>query len=166
MDYELELGVVIARSGKDIPESEALGHIFGYTCFNDFSARDRLLLEMGKLKAGLLKSKDFDTGNAMGPWIVTADEVIDPQNIAMRVYVNDQLKGESNTSEMYWSIAQQVSKASEGETLYPGEFIATGAASNGCGIESWSFLNVGDEVTLEIDGIGRLSNRLVAAAEG
>ena len=163
MDYELELGLVIGKTGKDVLEGEALKYVFGYTCFNDFSARDRLLLEMGKLKVGLLKSKDIDTGNATGPWIVTADEIPDPQNIAMRVYVNGQLRGESNTSEMYWTIQQQIAKASEGETLYPGEFIATGAASNGCGIESWTFLKVNDEVTLEIDGIGRLTNRLVAA---
>jgi len=163
MDYELELGLVIGKPGKDIPENAALEHVFGYTCFNDFSARDRLIYEMGKLKAGMLKAKDFDTGNAMGPWIVTADEIENPQDLAMRVYVNDELKGEANTSEMLWSIRQQIAKASEGETLLPGEFFGTGAAGNGCGIERWEFLNPGDSVTLEIDGVGTLTNQLVAS---
>jgi len=162
MDYELELGLVIGKSGKDIAEEQALDYVFGYTCFNDFSARDRILLEMGKLKVGMLKAKDFDTGNAIGPWIVTADEIQDPQSLSMRVYVNDDLKGEANTSEMLWTIRQQIAKASEGETLHPGEFFGTGAAGNGCGIERWEFLNLGDEVRLEIDGVGTLSNRLVA----
>ncbi len=162
MDYELELGLVIGKAGKDIAESEALDYVFGYTCFNDFSARDRILLEMGKLKVGMLKAKDFDSGNAIGPWIVTADEIPDPQNLPMRVYVNNELKGEANTSEMLWSIRQQIAKASEGETLHPGEFFGTGAAGNGCGIERWEFLNVGDEVRLEIDGVGVLTNQLVA----
>jgi len=163
MDYELELGLVIGKKGKDIPEERALEYVFGYSCFNDFSARDRILLEMGKLKVGLLKSKDFDTGNAIGPWIVTADEIPNPQNMAMRVYVNGQVTGEANTSEMMWTVSQQIAKASEGETLYPGEFFGTGAAGNGCGIERWSFLDPEDEVTLEIDGVGRLTNRLVSS---
>jgi 2-keto-4-pentenoate hydratase/2-oxohepta-3-ene-1,7-dioic acid hydratase in catechol pathway len=108
-----------------------------------------------------LSGKDFDGSNSFGPWIVTADEIENPQHLAMKVIVNDKLKGSSNTSQMYWSIEQCISEASKGETLVSGELISTGAAGNGTGIESWEFLKVGDEVVLDIEGIGRLSNKII-----
>lgn len=161
MDYELELAVIIGKAGIDISAARAMDHVFGYTCFNDVSARGRLIEEMLKLKAGLLKAKDFHTGNAMGPWIVTADEIADPQSLSMKVSVNGELRGEAHTADMYWSVREQIAFASEGEMLVPGEVFATGAAGDGCGIEQWRFLDPEDEVTLEIEGIGKLTNRLV-----
>ena len=160
LDYELELGVVIAKPGKDINASEANNYIWGYTVFNDFSARKILIDEVLKGVSGPLKGKDFDGSNSFGPWIVTADEVERPQNLAMKVTVNGVLKGSSNTSQMYWSIEQCISEASKGETLVAGELISTGAAGNGTGIEGWNFLKPNDEVVLEIEGIGRLSNKI------
>lgn len=161
MDYELEMALVVGKKGKDIPAQEAHKYIWGYTIFNDFSARERLIEEVMKGKVGPLKSKDFDTGNALGPWIVTADEIDNPQNLAMKVRVNGEVKGEANTSEMSFSIPALIQTASEGEYIIPGEIIATGAAGDGTGIESWSFLNPGDHIQLEIDQIGVLDNQLV-----
>jgi 2-keto-4-pentenoate hydratase/2-oxohepta-3-ene-1,7-dioic acid hydratase in catechol pathway len=160
LDYELELGVVIGKSGKDIPVSEAKNYIWGYTVFNDFSARKILIEEILKGPSGPLKGKDFDGSNSFGPWIVTADEIENPQNLAMKVSVNNVLQGSANTSEMHWSIEECISEASKGETLVVGELISTGAAGNGTGIERWEFLKVGDEVVLEIEGIGYLSNKI------
>lgn len=161
MDYELELGVVIGKAGKDINVSEVKDYIWGYTVFNDFSARKTLIQEVLKGMSGPLKGKDFDGSNSFGPWIVTADEIEKPQNLAMKVMVNGVLKGSSNTSQMHWSIEQCISEASKGETLVAGELISTGAAGNGTGIESWSFLKPDDEVVLEIEGIGYLSNKIL-----
>ncbi|MFT7111446.1 MAG: 2-keto-4-pentenoate hydratase/2-oxohepta-3-ene-1,7-dioic acid hydratase in catechol pathway [Porticoccaceae bacterium] len=162
MDYELEMGVFIGREGQDIAASDAKPYIFGYTVYNDVSARDRLLKELFKGKLGPLKGKDFETGNAMGPWIITADEVADPYNLAMEVRVNGEVRGRGNSGEMHYSIEEMIAFASMGERLVPGEFFGTGAVGNGTGIESWSFLNPGDVIELEIEGIGLLRNRLIA----
>jgi 2-keto-4-pentenoate hydratase/2-oxohepta-3-ene-1,7-dioic acid hydratase in catechol pathway len=162
MDYELELGVFIGSEGIDIPASEARSYIFGYTVYNDVSARERLLAELFKGKLGPLKGKDFETGNVIGPWIVTADEINDPYNLAMEVKVNGEVRGRGTTGEMYHSIEDMIAFASLGERLVAGEFFGTGAAGNCTGIESWSFLHPGDSIELEIEKIGVLRNRLVA----
>ncbi|MFT4823443.1 MAG: 2-keto-4-pentenoate hydratase/2-oxohepta-3-ene-1,7-dioic acid hydratase in catechol pathway [Halioglobus sp.] len=162
MDYELELGVFIGREGQDIPASEARPYIFGYTIYNDVSAREQLLKELFKGKLGPLKGKDFQTGNAIGPWIVTADEITDPYNLSMEVRVNGEVRGRGNTGEMYYNIEEMIAHASLGERLVPGEFFGTGAAGDCTGIESWSFLDAGDSIELEIEKIGVLRNRLVA----
>jgi 2-keto-4-pentenoate hydratase/2-oxohepta-3-ene-1,7-dioic acid hydratase in catechol pathway len=162
MDYELELGFFIGGTGQDIPASKAKPYIFGYTIYNDVSARGQLLKELFKGKLGPLKGKDFQSGNAIGPWIVTADEITDPHNLDMEVRVNGAVRGHANTSEMYYSIEEMIAHASLGERLMPGEFFGTGAAGNCTGIESWSFLNPGDSIELEIAKIGVLRNRLVA----
>ena len=162
MDYELELGVLIGREGQDITASKARPYIFGYTVYNDVSAREQLLKELFKGKLGPLKGKDFETGNAIGPWIVTADEIADPYNLSMEVRVNGEVRGRGNTGEMHFNIEQMIAHASLGERLVPGEFFGTGAVGNGTGIETWSFLQPGDSIELEIEKIGVLRNRLVA----
>jgi 2-keto-4-pentenoate hydratase/2-oxohepta-3-ene-1,7-dioic acid hydratase in catechol pathway len=162
MDYELELGVFIGREGQDISASQAKPYIFGYTVYNDVSAREQLLKELFKGKLGPLKGKDFQTGNAIGPWIVTADEIADPYNLSMEVRVNGEVRGRGSSGEMHYSIEQMIAHASQGERLVVGEFFGTGAVGNGTGIESWSFLNPGDSIELEIEKIGVLRNRLVA----
>ena len=163
MDYELELGVVLGKAGKNIDENDAMAYVFGYTCFNDFSARDVMMREIPR-GVGPIKGKDFDTGNAMGPWIVTADEIPDPYDLRMQVRVNGELRGESSTSLMSHPISKMIAVASDEERVVPGEFFGTGAAPDGCGIESLRFLAPGDLVEIEIDGIGILRNRVVRAS--
>lgn len=160
LDYEVEMALVIGRRGSDIPKDNALEYVFGYTIFNDFSARSMLIDEVTKGVSGPLKGKDFDTSNAFGPFIVTADEVEDPNNLSISVQVNGQLKGECNTNQMYWSVESCIAQASIGESLLPGEILATGAATYCTGIESWSFLDPGDTVTAEIHGLGALTNEV------
>jgi len=161
LDYELELGLVIGKPGKDVPVSSALDHVFGYTIFNDFSARDALMGEMGfGPSAGPAKGKDFDTSNAIGPWIVTADEMGDPASATMTVRVNGVERGTAKVSDAAHSVAAMVAYASRGETLCPGEMMSCGAVGDGTGIESWRFLVPGDRVELMIERIGTLANIL------
>lgn len=159
LDYECELGVIIGKPGMDVSPEQAMDHVFGYTIFNDVSARKRLIPEFRGV-TGPLKGKDFHTGNIMGPWIVTRDEIPDPNDLELRVSVNGNLKGVGLTSDMHHSIAQMIAFASEGEPIVAGEFFGTGAPGDCTGIEHWEFLNSGDVITLEIVGIGTLENKV------
>jgi 2-keto-4-pentenoate hydratase/2-oxohepta-3-ene-1,7-dioic acid hydratase in catechol pathway len=117
------------------------------------------VLEMsGQL--GPAKGKDFDTGNAMGPWIVTADELTDPYNLTMIARVNGEEWGRGNSSSMYWRFDDLLSFISRSETIHPGEFFGSGTVGNGCGLESMRFLKPGDVVELEVEQIGVLRNRV------
>lgn len=158
LDYEMELGVVIGRHGKNVRADDAMSYVFGYTCFNDFSARDRMMREVPWGGVGPVKGKDFDTGNAIGPWIVTADEVPDPYALRMEVRVNGEVRGVSSTAGMSHSIGRMIEVASDEERIVPGLFIGTGAAGNGCGMETLRFLAPGDVVEVEIERIGTLRN--------
>ena len=160
MDFELELACVIGRMGRDIPEAKGLEHIFGFTIFNDFSARDTQMVER-PLGMGPMKGKDFDTGNVFGPWIVTTDEIGDPQNLDMEVRVNGERWGGGNSSGMQHSFAKIIAYISVAETLHPGEVIASGTVGTGCGLELTRFLKSNDVVELEIEKIGVLRNRIV-----
>ena len=165
-DYELEWGVIIGQEGSDIRESDACNHIAGYTIFNDFSARDIQFQEMpGRL--GPAKGKDFDTGNAMGPWMVTPDELSNPYQLTMTARVNGEEWSRGTTADMHWSFEQIIAYISRSETLYPGEFIASGTCSGkqgrGCGLELGRTLNPGDVVELEVEGIGVLRNKVTMA---
>ena len=160
LDFELEFGCYIGRAGKDIPKERAREHIFGYTIFNDFSARDEQTKEMaGQLGPG--KGKDFDNGNAMGPCLVTADEIGDPYRLEMKVRVNGEEWGRGNSRDMHWKFEDCIAHASRSETLHPGEFFGSGTVGNGCGLEHLRFLKPGDVVELEVEGIGVLRNRVV-----
>lgn len=163
-DYELEWAVVIGKAGADIPHERAVEHIGGYTIFNDFSARDEQLEEMrGRL--GPAKGKNFDTGNAMGPCLVTPDELADPYDLTMLARVNGAEWSRGNTGEAYWRFEQLIAYISRSETLYPGDVIGSGTCSGaqgmGCGLEIGAFLQPGDVIELEVDGIGVLRNRVV-----
>ena len=161
IDYELEIGVVIGRRGKNLGGNEALAHVFGYTIFNDFSARDAQYIEMqGQL--GPAKGKDFDTGNALGPFILTADEVPDPQNLDMTARINGETWSRGNSRDMRHSFADLIAYASLEETLYPGEVLGSGTVGGGCGNELGRFMKHGDVIELEVGGIGVLRNRIVA----
>jgi len=161
MDFELEFGAVISRVGKDIAASDARPYIFGYTIFNDFSARDEQVLEMpGQLGPG--KGKDFDGSNAMGPCLVTADEIGNPYALDMIVRVNGEEWGRGNSADMRWTFEDCIAHVSRGETVYPGEFFGSGTVGNGCGLEHMRFLKDGDVVELEVGKIGVLRNRVRA----
>ncbi len=161
IDYELEIGVVIGRGGANVGKADALKHVFGYTVFNDFSARDEQYIEMqGQL--GPAKGKDFDTGNALGPFITTADEIPDPQNLDMTARVNGETWSRGNSRDMKHGFADIVAYASLEETLVPGEVLGSGTVGGGCGNEQGRFLKHGDVVELEVGGIGTLRNRIVA----
>lgn len=164
LDYEMELGVVIGKRGKNISANDAMDYVFGYTCFNDFSARDRMMQEIPWGGVGPVKGKDFDTGNAMGPWVVTADEIPDPYDLEMQVRVNGEVRGDSSTAGMTHPISRMIEVASDEEYIVPGEFFGTGAAGNGCGIESLRFLEPGDVVEIEIERIGTLRSTVVRPA--
>jgi len=160
LDFECEFGCYIGRRGKDIPKERAREHIFGYTIFNDFSARDEQTKEMaGQLGPG--KGKDFDNGNAMGPCLVTADEIGDPYRLDMIARVNGEEWGRGNSRDMHWKFEDCIAHASRSETLHPGEFFGSGTVGNGCGLEQLRFLKPGDVVELEVEGIGILRNKVV-----
>jgi 2-keto-4-pentenoate hydratase/2-oxohepta-3-ene-1,7-dioic acid hydratase in catechol pathway len=160
LDFELEFGCYIGKPGKDIPRERAREHIFGYTIFNDFSARDEQTIEMaGQLGPG--KGKDFDNANAMGPCLVTADEIGDPYRLEMAVRVNGEEWGRGNSRDMHWKFEDCIAHASRSETLHPGEFFGSGTVGNGCGLESLRFLKPDDVVELEVEGIGILRNKVV-----
>lgn len=160
MDFELELACVIGRSGKDIARENALDHIFGFTIFNDFSARDAQFAEMaGRL--GPAKGKDFDGGNILGPWIVTRDEIGDPHALNMEVRVNGERWGGGNSASMHHKFPDILAHISDSETLYAGEVIGSGTVGTGSGNEMGRYLKSGDVVELEIEKIGVLRNRVV-----
>jgi 2-keto-4-pentenoate hydratase/2-oxohepta-3-ene-1,7-dioic acid hydratase in catechol pathway len=159
LDYELEMAAWIGRRGRDIPKEEASAYIFGYSIFNDMTARDTQGVEMpGQL--GPAKSKDFDTANVLGPWIVTADE-LDVSDVAMVVRINGQEVSRSSSKERLWSFEDAIAHVSASETIYPGEVFGSGTVGSGSGLERWDFLKPGDVIELEIEGIGTLRNRVV-----
>ncbi|MET0310185.1 MAG: fumarylacetoacetate hydrolase family protein [Sphingomonas sp.] len=164
LDYELEFGVFLSRSGKNIPKEEAGSHVFGYSIFNDFSARDQQYREMPAM-LGPSKGKDFDTGNAMGPWLVTADEIPDPQALTMTTILNGKVRSVGTSADMMHSFEDIIAYASVDETLHPGEFFASGTVGGGCGLEHGERLRHGDLIELEVSGLGRLSNRVVIPHE-
>lgn len=164
MDFELELACVIGTPGRDIPRDAALSHIFGFTIFNDFSARDVQVVER-PMNMGAAKSKDFDTGNALGPWIVTTDEIGDPQDLRMEARVNGERWGGGSSRDMHHSFADIVHFVSRDETLRGGEVIASGTVPTGCGLELGRFLSPGDVVELEIERVGVLRNRIVRTSQ-
>lgn len=160
LDFELEYGVFIGKRGKNITREKAREHIFGYCIFNDMSARDAQYKEYpGRL--GPAKGKDFDTGNVMGPWLVTADEIKDPYNLEMTVRVNGETWGGGNSGTMHHKFEDMIAHASNEEVLQPGEFLGSGTVGNGCGLESDRWIKPGDVIELEVSGLGTLRNKVV-----
>ena len=163
LDYELEMAAVIGRTAKNIARDRAHEHIFGYTIYNDVSARDAQFKELpGRL--GPAKGKDFDTGNVMGPWIVTADE-IDPYDQTMIAWVNGQETSRGHSGDMHHRFDRILEHISMDETLHAGEVIGSGTVGNGCGAEFDRWLKPGDVIEFEISSIGRLRNRIVKPGE-
>ncbi len=163
LDIELELAIVVGKTGKDISKEAAPAHIFGYTILNDVSARDAQMREMpGQL--GPCKGKDFDTGNILGPYILTADEVAHPVALNMEARVNGERWGGGNSRQMQHSFADILAHISSSETVYAGEVIGSGTVGTGCGLEIGKRLADGDTFELEIENIGVLANRIVKQA--
>jgi 2-keto-4-pentenoate hydratase/2-oxohepta-3-ene-1,7-dioic acid hydratase in catechol pathway len=156
LDYEVELGVVIGRRAKRVSEANAAAHVFGYFVANDVSARDWQFHS-----PTFTMGKSFDTHGPIGPWIVTADEIGDPHALSLRTYVNGELRQQSNTSYMLANVWQQIAYITTAFTLEPGDLLATGTPE-GVGISRTPpvFLNRGDVVRCEIDGVGIIENRV------
>lgn len=154
LDYELELAAIIGVGGADISEASAGDHIFGFTILNDVSARDLQRLEM-KVRLGPSKSKDF--ASVLGPVIVTPDE-IDPLALRPMARINGETVTDSRTADMRWTFEQMIAYCSVAEDLFPGDVFGSGTVSNGCGLEHGRMLAPGDELVLEVPGIGTLRN--------
>jgi 2-keto-4-pentenoate hydratase/2-oxohepta-3-ene-1,7-dioic acid hydratase in catechol pathway len=159
LDYEMEFGAWLGKSGKDVTPEQAKDLIFGYSIFNDISARDTQAREM-PAGFGPGKGKDFETGQIIGPCIVTAD-AFDPYNAEMIVRINGEEVSRGLSGMMYWKFEDCIAHVSRAETVYPGEFFASGTVGGGCGLERDVFLSPGDVVELEVTGIGVLRNRIV-----
>jgi len=156
LDYEVELAVVIGRQGRDVAERDALDHVFGYTIANDVSVRDVQRTWHG---GQWFKGKNFDTHLPLGPWIVTKDEIPDPQALRLTTRVNGVTKQDSNTKHMVFPVARIVAEVSTGLTLYPGDVIITGTPEGvGMGRKPPEWLRPGDVMELEVEHIGVLRN--------
>lgn len=183
LDFELEVAVVIGRGGKNIPASKADEHIFGYMIMNDWSARALQMEEM-KLNLGPAKGKDFAT--SLGPWLVTRDELASHRvhghgqaenrgerfDLRMRTWVNEKLLSEGNLKDMSWTFAEIIERASYGVHLEPGEVIGSGTVGTGCLLELNGskitdnlWLKPGDQVKMEVEGLGTLINTISEASE-
>ncbi|HSM55927.1 MAG TPA: fumarylacetoacetate hydrolase family protein [Candidatus Sulfomarinibacteraceae bacterium] len=159
MDYEAELAVVIGRQARHVGEDEALDYVFGYCNANDVSARD---LQM--LSGQWLLGKTPDKFLPLGPYLVTADEVPDPQALAIAAYVNGEQRQSSTTGDMIFTVAQVISYASRYMTLQPGDVISTGTPEGvALAMDPQPWLQPGDEVVIEVQSLGRLHNNIVAS---
>jgi 2-keto-4-pentenoate hydratase/2-oxohepta-3-ene-1,7-dioic acid hydratase in catechol pathway len=161
VDWEAELGVVIARPTRNISESRALEAVAGYVIVNDLSARDLMKREGTPFIYDWVGQKCFADAAPMGPWFTPAAYVTDPNNLSIKLWVNGVLKQDSNTGRMVHNIQEQIAYLSRHVTLQPGDVIATGTPA-GVGMPRGEFLKAGDEVKIEIAGCGTLVNRMTS----
>lgn len=177
-DYEVELGIIIKKPAKNVTVEDAFDYIFGYTIFNDISARSRQVIPYGKdnfqLKFG--EGKNYDTGSPIGPWIITADELMDVSNLDLKTWVSGELRQNNNTKNLIWNVPNLVSYYSKYMTLQPGLLIASGTPGGPAlgsdielgadpyerndGVKRGGYMKPGDEMVLEIGGIGKLINKI------
>jgi 2-keto-4-pentenoate hydratase/2-oxohepta-3-ene-1,7-dioic acid hydratase in catechol pathway len=157
VDYEAELAVVIGKKAKNLKTQEAMACVLGYTCANDVSARD---WQLEKQKGQWVRGKSFDTFCPLGPWLVTKDEMANPDRLHIRAILNDEdVLQDADTSNMIYSVAAVISFLSQSMTLLPGTVILTGTPEGvGFTRQPPLFLQAGDRITIDIEGIGRLSN--------
>ena len=156
LDYEVELAVVLGTAGRDVARADSLRHVFGYTIVNDVTARD-----LQKRHGQWFKGKSLDTFCPMGPALVTADEIPDPQALAVALRVNGETRQSSHTSKMIFPVDECIAVLSQGFTLLPGDVIATGTPE-GVGAATGKLLEVGDKMEAEVEKIGVLANKVVA----
>lgn len=155
LDFEGELAVIIGKRCRHVPREDALSVIAGYAVGNDVSVRD-----WQKRSPTFTLGKSFDTHGPFGPWITTADEVADPQDLSIRTWVNDELRQDGNTGMMIHKLVDQISYISQAFTLMPGDVLFTGTPG-GVGMESGNFLKVGDVIRIAIDGLGEIQNTVI-----
>lgn len=156
VDYEAELAVVVGKKARNVPASEAKNYIFGYTCANDVSARD---WQIFRQKGQWARGKSFDTFCPLGPHIVTADEIENPDDLSIRAILNGTVMQDSNTSNMIFDVSAIISDLSRSMTLLPGTVILTGTPEGvGFTREPPVYLRDGDIITIDIEGIGELVN--------
>jgi len=158
MDYELEWACVVGPGGRDITRSDAASHIFGFTIFNDWSARD---IQLPIMEANLGPGEGKDFANGLGPWIATPDEFDDPYALCMTAKVNGELWSQGSTASMHHRFEDAIVQFSRERTLFPGEVIGSGTVLSGCGFELGRRLSCGDLVELSIEGLGVLRNRVI-----
>jgi len=165
VDWEVELAAVIGKPARDVPVERALAHVAGYTIANDLSARDVMRRDKNPATSPFhhdwLGQKCFDGSCPLGPWIVPAHQLGDPQNLGLKLWVNDQLMQDSSTSRMIFDTAEQIAMLSSRVTLQPGDLVLTGTPA-GVGMPRRVFLKAGDRVKLWIEGIGELSHTMTA----
>lgn len=157
LDFELELAAVIGRRGRDVASADATNHIFGFTVFNDFSARD---IQSREMSAWLGPAKGKDFANALGPCIITTDDVGTEPDLGMICRVNGEEWGRARSSDAHWSWAQMITHVSAGEDIFPGDVYGSGTPGGCCGLDLDRELQPGDVVELEIEAIGTLTNRI------
>lgn len=159
IDWEAELAVVIGKPARNVAAADALDYVAGYTIFNDLSARD--MKPVGRtFNVHWFAHKNFDGSGPLGPWMVPAADIPDPHNVDIKLWVNDELKQDSNSKHLFFDIKDQIEYISARMTLRPGDVIATGTPS-GVGAPYGGRLKPGDTVTIEIGGIGKLVNPVV-----
>lgn len=159
LDYELEFAAVLGRTSRDLDGADAAAAIFGYTIFNDWSCRDLQSTVMDS-QLGPARGKDFDGSNTLGPCIVTADELSSPYELELTARVNGEIWSHGSSASMHHSFEQAIAHFSRGRTVYAGEVIGTGTVLSGSPVEIGKALKDGDEVELEVSGIGILRNRV------
>ena len=165
VDWEVELAAVIGKVARDVPAERALDSVAGYTIANDLSARDVMRRDKNPATSPFhydwLSQKCFDGSCPLGPWIVPADDLADPQNLGLKLWVNDKLMQDSSTSKMIFDTAEQIAMLSSRVTLQPGDLVLTGTPA-GVGVPRRVFLKPGDTVKLWIEGIGELSHTMAS----
>lgn len=162
VDWEVELAVIIGQRAREVSEEDALNYVYGYTVANDVTARDL----QQKLDTQWTRGKSLDTFCPLGPYIVTRDEIADPQNLAVKTTVNGEVMQDSNTSNMIFNVKHLISYSSRMFTLEPGDIILTGTPDGvGMGRKPPVFLKDGDTVTVSVEGVGEISNPCKVIAE-
>ena len=163
LDWEAELAVVIGKPAKNVSVEQALDHVAGYTAANDLSARDLSrrphVPDTSAFKSDWTGQKSFDGSCPLGPWIVPAQEIPDPLNLSIKLWVNDVIKQDSNTSEMIFTLAEQIEQLSSRITLYPGDIVLTGTPA-GVGAARREFLQAGDVTKVWVENVGTLTNKM------
>ncbi len=161
VDWEAEIGAVIGRPARNVSTENAMDFVAGYTIINDLSLRDQMKRTDWNFGADWVGQKNFDGAAPMGPWITPKSAIADPYNLDIKLWVNDELMQDTNSAMMHFDIAEQMVWLTERMTLRPGDVIATGTGA-GVGRPRGIFLKAGDEVTIEIEGLGRIHNAVIA----